>query len=204
VGSRGAKPGDAGYKPPAPLWERILERITLHPSGCWLWPKAKDKKGYGGIGTGSRLNGTQRSQQVHRVAYEVFVGPIPEGMTIDHTCETKLCVNPEHLEPVTNAENKRRGGDRMKHCRRGHERNEMNTYIQTNGHRQCRVCKREEPGYQAKLTKAPPKNVKLTSEVAEEIRAKYAVGGISQAALGTMYGVAQMTISKLVRGESWC
>lgn len=152
MGSRGPKPGDLGYRAPADLRERLLSKITIDASGCWLWPSRKDRKGYGGITVGSRIDGSMTSRRVHIVAHEVFVGPIPKGLTIDHICEVKLCINPAHLELVTNAENKRRGGDRMTHCRRGHVRNALNTYVRKDGHRQCRVCKRElaKPGPSAR------------------------------------------------------
>jgi len=69
---------------------------------CWLWTGYRDKFGYGYMGIASKPIG------VHRVAWEILVGPIPDGLTIDHLCRNTSCVNPEHLEPVTNSENIRR------------------------------------------------------------------------------------------------
>ena len=141
MGSRGPKVGDVGYRSPAPVIDRLLERSHLTELDCFEWQGPVDDKGYGKIVTGSRLDESRKTQRVHRVAYEILVGPIKE--TLDHTCQNKRCWNPLHLEDVSNAENKKRGGDRMTHCRRGHERNEQNTYVKKDGKRQCRVCKRE-------------------------------------------------------------
>ena len=69
------------------------------PGGCWLWLGLKNESGYGRIEVGGR------NLKAHRRAYELTVGPIPDGLTIDHLCRTKACVNPRHLEPVTLREN---------------------------------------------------------------------------------------------------
>lgn len=70
---------------------------------CWTWQWGKTSKGYGGI----RRNG--RNLSAHRYVYEIHKGPIPAGLDLDHLCRHRDCVNPEHLEPVLNAENVRRG-----------------------------------------------------------------------------------------------
>ena len=129
------------------LRDRILERVEISPSGCWLWKLAL-RKGYGAIGIGSLKDGSRRNAVVHRIAYEVFVGPIPEGLTIDHLCRVRNCVNPAHLEPVTNGENVLRGQGvsaqhaRKTHCIHGHAFTEANTYIRKGGGRTCRECAR--------------------------------------------------------------
>lgn len=81
----------------------IAKRIVESPGGCWIFTGAKQSRGYGSVGIGNK-----RTALAHRVAYEALVGPVPEGMTIDHLCEVKACVNPAHLEVVTAAENLRR------------------------------------------------------------------------------------------------
>lgn len=78
----------------------------------------------------------------HRVAYETWVGPIPDGLTIDHLCRNRLCIEPTHLEPVTNRENIQRGGNSLKtHCPQGHPYDEVNT-ASRNNRRYCRTCER--------------------------------------------------------------
>lgn len=84
--------------------QRIVSRVDIDPeTGCWVHRLTGDRQGYGRI--------TYRGQawKVHRLAYTAFVGPIPDGLVIDHLCRNTRCANPAHLEPVTNAENVRRG-----------------------------------------------------------------------------------------------
>lgn len=120
-----------------------MSRTVISPTGCWLWQGFTNAKGYGVIGIGSRLDGTYRpGRPAHRVAYEEMVGPIPEDLTIDHLCEVKNCWNPDHLEPVTNAENKRRAGLRATACRRGHPRTPENTSTTSRGTARCNLCRK--------------------------------------------------------------
>jgi hypothetical protein len=92
--------------PRRPIEDRLWERVAVDDdSGCWLWMGRVDDWGYGRISAGG---GKGRELRVHRVAYELLVGPIPDGLVIDHLCLVKRCVYPDHLEPVTSEENSRR------------------------------------------------------------------------------------------------
>jgi hypothetical protein len=125
--------------------ERLSTRIELDANGCWVWQGPKDQKGYGRTFVGSRTDGTRKSEKTHRMAYIFWVGPIPEGLTVDHLCENKPCCNPDHLELVTSAENTRRASERRETCRRGHSRKEHAYLYEGAGRRfwVCRVCKAE-------------------------------------------------------------
>lgn len=112
---------------------------------CWNWIGARMKSGYGEI-TLTSPNG-KFVLYAHRLSYMLYVdGYIPDGMTIDHLCRNRSCINPMHLEVVTPEENKRRGESplakfaRQTHCLYGHVLDEVNTYINRLGHRYCRKC----------------------------------------------------------------
>lgn len=79
---------------------RFMAKVTIDPAtGCWAWTAARGSNGYGKFG----LDGTLR--QAHRVAYTTFKGSIPAGLVLDHTCRNRACVNPSHLEPMSQREN---------------------------------------------------------------------------------------------------
>lgn len=110
-------------------------------TGCWLWLGAISNTGYG------RLGPRYDETLAHRVFYILYRGPIPDGLTLDHLCRNRSCVNPSHLEPVTNAENCARGAQYLRTfpaCRHGHLWTPENTYIQPrSGSRICRECVRD-------------------------------------------------------------
>ncbi len=132
------------------IHQRFWDKCIPEPmSGCWLFMTSDNGRGY------SRLMVDSVFWYAHRFAYTRLVGPIPEGLQLDHKCRVRCCVNPAHLEPVTNRENTLRGngpaataianrlrGESITHCKRGHEFNEENTYLvfSGNGRRQCRTC----------------------------------------------------------------
>lgn len=118
------------------FWDKV------QPTGfCWEWTAYRDRKGYGR----SHLDG--KSMAAHRVAYTLLVGPIPAGLTLDHLCRNKGCVNPDHLEPVTVGENSIRSHELTSSevCRNGHvyadEGNELFVKMGAKlAHRRCRQC----------------------------------------------------------------
>lgn len=132
---------------PQRFWDKILPEPN---SGCWLWNAASNWTGYGVF----RVE-TNRSVMAHRFSYENLVGPIPDGLELDHLCRVRCCCNPKHLEPVTRSENTRRGiaannGLRAHHNRRsaaptcvhGHTFTGKNVGFRKDGRRRCRECDR--------------------------------------------------------------
>jgi HNH endonuclease len=144
--------GRRGRKFSAPLRQRVLAKLVIDPSGCVLWTGQLNGAGYGEVYVdrtpGRRQTANANFAFVHRLMYEWFVGPIPEGLVIDHLCRTPRCASPAHLEAVTQRENVRRGmgfagvRSRQTHCIRDHEFTEANTYISGNGTRHCKECAR--------------------------------------------------------------
>ena len=133
----------------------IESRIFKAPTGCWLWEGPLSHDGY------ARAHG----KYVHRTMYETHVGTIPKGITLDHTCRVRNCVNPIHLDPVTLAENISRGDygwrGKLTHCKHGHEFTPENTIVSLTGgrngtpRRNCRECGRvAQRKYQANKEEA--------------------------------------------------
>lgn len=120
--------------------ERFWTKVAKG-DGCWLWTAGKDGKGYGA----AYVN--LRQVRAHRLAYELLVGPIPDNMTIDHLCRNRVCVNPAHMEVVTQGENTARS-NRIQGvayrarscCKHGHPWTPENTYNRPDGARICRAC----------------------------------------------------------------
>ena len=154
-----------------PAHERVLARV-VEINGCWVFTgKAHNGKGYGIIARGRRGEGIA---YVHRVVYEALVGPIPEGLTLDHlchndsdcpggaSCQHRRCVNPAHLEPVSRGLNVMRGEHprivlhREGRCIRGHKVSEKNTYFRPSGRvGWCRICVRERRAVASALLTGP-------------------------------------------------
>lgn len=126
----------------------IVGRYSETASGCWEWQLARDRDGYGFLTTRD-ADGKRRYHRANRLAYEEFVGPIPEGLVVDHLCRNRACVNPEHLEAITQTLNLQRAGVAMrerKYCSRGHAWTPENTKWEAGGKRRCRACRRLREG----------------------------------------------------------
>ena len=115
--------------------ERFFEKVDAS-GDCWEWTASFGRDGYGQFGVDGKV------VKAHRWVWEHLVGPIPNGLEIDHLCRKPRCVNPDHLEPVTHAENMRRGfGNRRKtHCPQGHPYSGPNLFIDSRRFRCCRLC----------------------------------------------------------------
>ena len=118
------------------FWSKVNKTDT-----CWLWKASKNGYGYG------KFWHNGKHQGAHRVAYEFIIGEIPKGLHIDHLCRVRHCVNPSHLEPVTQRENNLRGEGlaaicaNKTHCKNGHPFSGDNLYIRLGGGRDCKICK---------------------------------------------------------------
>ena len=125
------------------FWNRVIKPAQGEPTlACWKWQGYHNADGY------SVYTYKGQTIRVHRLAYELAVGPIADGLVIDHLCRHRWCVNPHHLEAVTNRENVFRGegiavaNAAKTHCAHGHEFTSENTRIRRNGKRICRECRR--------------------------------------------------------------
>lgn len=129
------------------LPDRFWRKVCITPSGCWQWTAGLFPNGYG------RFWFDGRGHLAHRWAYRALVGEIPDGLSLDHLCRNRACVNPSHLDPVTTRDNILRGSGlaainaKKAHCPSGHEYTERNTRVKrlASGlsERVCRICQIE-------------------------------------------------------------
>jgi hypothetical protein len=148
-------------KPEVSALDRFMERVDKNgptpdatldplirlkdPTPCWIWTSTVGGYGYGYYSFGGRKNLIQG--MAHRFSWKLLVGDLREDQKLDHLCRNRKCVNPDHLEPVTNRENILRGASpsashaKKTHCPSGHEYNQENTYWYRNM-RQCKICRR--------------------------------------------------------------
>jgi hypothetical protein len=149
------------------LVARFVRRLRVDEGGCWVWTGGHVPDGYGCIQVDGAARGT------HRVAWEMAIGPIPDGLHVLHRCDNRPCCNPEHLFLGTNADNVAdkvaKGRHRSDRLERGVERY----------------------------------NAVLDDGAVQAIRERYARGGVRQADLAREYGVTQQMISKVIRATRW-
>lgn len=127
---RGVPPSRLGR----PHAEKFMAKVDIEPRGCWRWMGYVQSNGYG-------YYRHEESTWAHRVSYLLFRGPIPEGLTIDHLCRNKRCVNPDHLEVVTQSENSRRATPWTK-CATYHPRETSRWSQRADGRQTCLECGR--------------------------------------------------------------
>jgi len=123
--------------------QRFVKKYDVDElSGCWVWNTRTTPNGY------AKFRTKGKDKQAHRWAYEFYIGPIPEGMQLDHLCRVRNCVSPYHLEPVTQQENILRGegvaavNAKKTHCLNGHEFTVDSVYQRNDNKRNCIQCAR--------------------------------------------------------------
>lgn len=135
-----------------PVLARFLEKIEPVPfSGCWIWMGTAGPGGYG-LFAMPRPGGGWRNQLAHRVAYQLFVGEVPDRHDVHHRCDVRSCVNPAHLRALSRADHMRQDGrwGRLATlqngegvCRNGHDVGAAGTVKRGGGKRVCRICNSE-------------------------------------------------------------
>lgn len=133
---------------PLPPAERFWRFVSPQSNDeCWIWNGGLNNYGYGLL-SGLKAKNHSYAVLAHRVGYELLIGPIPDGLEIDHLCRTRSCVNPEHLDTVTSRVNTLRGDSfaarnaRKIRCVHGHLFDKANTGMRATGKRACRTCAR--------------------------------------------------------------
>lgn len=131
-------------RPPKPPVERFWRCVLVNEAtGCWEWTGSKSGDGY------ARFT-FPGGNYAHRFSYETYIGSVPDGLVLDHLCRNTGCVNPEHLEPVTQRENILRGegwaaqNARKTHCSNGHPFDGSNLHLRRDGARGCCACYRQK------------------------------------------------------------
>lgn len=157
------------------FWSQVDKRGA---DECWMWKAGRDKDGYGRFRAGHPIKS-------HQFAYQVAIGPVPDGVWVCHSCDNPPCCNPTHLWLGTSDDNI---ADR---CAKGRSRAGRGATHGTHTHPERRA-RGEHHGI-----------AKLTDQAVREIRLRYAQGKISQKRLAEQYGVAQMAVCKIVRDEAW-
>ncbi len=150
-----------GRSLPRPPLERFFEKV-FPVEGHWLWCASTNPGGYG------QFNNGETMVIAHRWIYEQLVGPIPDGLDLDHLCRIRTCVNPEHLEAVTRSINLKRGYEARglkTHCAQGHPFDDANTFVRSQGGRGCRTCRNNA----SRISKAKARATKTTATTPLEV-----------------------------------
>jgi hypothetical protein len=178
------------------FWNKVVETDT-----CWEWTGTTDQKGYAMIyWRGDDHPRGWGMERAHRAAYKMLIGPIPEGMVLDHLCRNRSCVNPDHLEPVAAGVNTSRG-DRAHQtlCRRGHPLSGDNlTRHSRTGARVCRQCQQEYKREWARGYRPPARFPRISDETKTEA-VRLRASGLSYAAIARQLGISQTSAWKATR-----
>lgn len=175
--------------------EKFWSNIWQDENGCWVWQARRNVGGYG------LLNVKDKHGKLHLIAhvyaYKLLVGEYPQELELDHLCRNRACANPDHLEPVTGLENRRRGIHFLRdktHCKYGHPFDEKNTYRYKDGSRKCRECARIE-GYR-KYKSHPRTIIPLPPD--DQLVADY-LSGYSVVPLSKKYHVSERRLYDALR-----
>ena len=168
---------------------RFSGRVSIaSETGCWIWTGAKDRDGYGRFWIGGK------TKRAHRVSYEAFKGPIPGDLELLHSCDNPSCVNPEHLSAGTSKDNSQ---DMMRKGR----------HVWTLHPEKCPRGDahhwRRHPDRVIRLPGELNPNAKLKADQVVEIRARYAAGGVTYAALGGDYRITATLACAIVKRRAW-
>lgn len=179
--------------------EKMFWAMGESQGDCILWSGYKNKGGYG------QTTYQRKTLRTHQIAYLLTYGEIPEGLHIDHLCSVRACMNPAHLEAVTQLENGRRAGERQTHCINGHEYTAENTRRQKTG-RSCATCYRAQSKafHEAERRAQGARiNSRLTKEKVIEARYLYATTDMGYHRLAKKFGVSTTAIRFAIRGLTW-
>ena len=204
------------YTPPIlnhKFWDQVDLNgpyLELLGSKCWLWQGSTRSDGYGVFYIGFYKDKKYFRIRAHRAAYEDRHQEfIPDDLVLDHLCRVRNCVNPDHLEIVSNGENVLRGigfaaENAVKtHCPRGHEYSKENTIYDTNGSRVCYICNHNRTSGTIKDGTFYPTCTKLNEEQVKEIVAKYIPKVVTYKQLAKEYNVSAGTIAHIIKGRTW-
>lgn len=186
----------ADFDPTIPLtgtdlkaFARFMAKVNV-TAGCWLWVGARNKDGYGWVRAG-------RHRRAHRVSYEMFTGPIGDGLCVCHRCDVPLCVNPAHLFLGTSAENNRDAAQKQRTARGDANGARLHPERLARGDANpSRIYPERRPRGESSTS------AKLTEGEVRQIRALRATGR-KLADIAAEFGVSHELVSKIARREIW-